>query len=299
MPAVSGTSFPLTVSGMGGEPLVIPAAPQRILPANAGSVDFLALLVTPDRVVGLPETTEAYSPLTRLDGRGAWAALPRFASYAGEAVLSLEPDLVLTHTWQNPETTALLRRSGLRLLSLPTPRSWEEVLQTLHLYGRVLGEEERARAVALELESRVEELARRARARSPLRAMSYANFGAGGSTAGRGTTLDVVLGLAGLQNAAALAGIEGYASIDHERLLAIDPDLLVVDGAGDEGAGSQAERYLRSQPELASLRALRDPGDPSGQTSRTEVLALPSALFTTVSTELVTAAEELQRALGW
>ena len=113
--------------------------------------------------------------------------------------------------------------------------------------------------------------------------MSYSNFGAGGSTTGRGTTLDIVFELAGVENAAARAGLEGHAALDHELLLALDPDLIVVGGDEDEVDAPGTAAYLLAQPELAGLRAV----------STGRIVTLPAELFTTVSTELVRAAETL------
>ena len=279
--------FPVEVVLPDGSELAFEVPPRRVLPANAGAVDLLSLLVDPERVVAVPDQTDGFSRL-EVDASG-WGEVRRFDRYAGEVVLALEPDLVLTHSWQSPETSALLRGEGVPVIPLPIPETWDEVLDTLRLLARLLDAEERAAQVEGELDARVADLARRVPAGTPPRVLSYANFGAGGSTAGRTTTLDIVFGLAGLTNAATEAGIDGYAEIDHERLLTIDPDVIIVDAGEGERGSPPTARYLASQPELADLAALR----------ADRVIVLPSHLFASVSTELVRAAEALQEALGW
>jgi iron complex transport system substrate-binding protein len=277
---LAGDGFPLTVEQGDGNRLVLEAPPRRVFPANAGVVDFLSVLCPPGRLVGMPAQALHYA---RPEVSGpAWQALPRFDGYSAEVVLALEPDLVLTHSWQSPETTARLRESGIPVLVAPLPRSWDEILATLRLLGRILAADEHAARIEEELAQRLERL--RGSTRSDVRALSYSNLGAGGTTAGTGTTIDVIFELAGVTNVAAAAGLEGHAALDHERLLAFDPDLIVVAAGDPDQEGDPTSDYLASRPELASLSALR-----TGS-----IVALPARLFATTSLELLTAAEVLQ-----
>lgn len=289
MPVASDGGFPLSIRLPDGRELVFAEPPTRILPANTGIVDFLSLLIDPARVVALPETTQHYSRFAgdAEEPTTGWEHLPRYGSYAAEVVFALEPDVVLTHAWQSPETGALVEQSGIPVLSLALPHRWSDVVDTLRLLGRLFDVGERATALEADLEQRIEGLARHAAERGPTSVLSYSNFGTGGSTAGAGTTLDIVFELAGVENAAARAGLDGHAALDHERLLTLDPDVIVV-GAYESGVDvTSAASHLLAQPELEDLRALR-----SGR-----LLTLPTELFTSVSTELVSAAEDLQRQL--
>jgi ABC-type Fe3+-hydroxamate transport system substrate-binding protein len=125
--------------------------------------------------------------------------------------------------------------------------------------------------------------------RPKLRALCYSNFGEGGSTAGSETTLDEMMRLAGLTNAAAAIGRVGHGGLDFEQLLELDPDLILCSQplrmqagpAGDRGGAS--EQLLYAEPRLAGLRAVRE----------RRVLSLPAWLFATGSHEIVHAAEEL------
>ena len=283
VPRVVSTApgFPLWIELASGTRLELPEPPTRILPGNAATVDFVSALIAPERVAALPEAAVGYSRLDELDER--WRALPRFHGYSAEIVLALEPDLVLVHNWQSPETTALLLDSGLPVLVSPLPKRWAEITEVLRFLGRVLGVEARAEEVVSDLERRRAALRRARRGGPELRALSYSNLGTGGTAAGAGTTADVLFELAGLRNAAAEAGLTGHVSVDHERLLAFAPDLIVV-GTLAEGEGpAPSKAYLLAQPELAALPAVAE----------RRIVALPPRLFTTTSQELLRAAERL------
>ncbi len=264
------------------------APPRRVLPANAGAADLCLALLEPERVAALPQAAFEYSRVGQESGR--WSALPRFQGFDTESLLAHRPDLVLAHGWQSPETLASLRRSGVYVLVLPLPLVWDDVREAVRACGRAFGEEARAAQLLAELDRRVELLRARAGAER-LAALSYVNLGTGGWAAGKGTTADILFELAGLRNAAAEAGLEGHATLDHEGLLVMDPDVIVVGVEGD-GDMRPTEAYLRAEPSLASLRALREG----------RVVGLPQRLFTTSSTELVAGAELLAQRLaegGW
>jgi len=286
-PRVVSTSpgFPLRVALADGLEVVLESPPRRILPANAATFDLVSALVPPGRVAAVPQAAAGYS---RLDELGAaWQALPRFSGYTAEVVLDLRPDLVLVHNWQSPEATALVRGDGIAVLVGPLPQRWSDIVDTLRLLGRVLDAEEQAASVLADLERRRTALETAPYRARDLRALSYSNLGAGGTTAGAGTTTDVLFDLAGLRNAAAEAGLVGHVSIDHERLFALDPDLILVgavDAAEVPGAGpGPSAAYLLEQPDLAALPAI----------ANRRIVRLPARLFTTASQELLRAAERL------
>jgi len=252
-----------------------------VLPANATWVDFVSLLVGPERVAALPAEASGYSRLG--SSSGAWAELAPFPVFEGERILALAPDLVLAHAWQNPETLAVVRRAGIPVLVVPVPESWKEITDTIELLGTVLDVPDRARELIAELERRRERLRARAAPFGRLKALSYTNLGAGGWTSGAGTTGAILLELAGLRNAAAEAGLTGDVPAERERLLALAPDVFVVGRPDRSESSPPSAEFLRTDPALQELEAVR-----AGR-----IVSLPPALFTTASPELLRGAEVL------
>jgi ABC-type Fe3+-hydroxamate transport system substrate-binding protein len=269
----------------GGSKIVLPRAPRRVLPANTAAVEYVCTLIGPDRVAALPEQADRYSELDL--GALGFGSVPRFDRFHAEPLIVLAPDLVLTHAWQAAETSEVLRAQGIAVLSLPSARSWADVRATIALLGRALAVEPAAARVIAGLDARVEQLAAGARSRPPLRALVYSNDGTGGWAAGRATTADALLGLCGLRNSAAEAGIEGHAALDLERLIGIDPDLFVVAKPARGEGGSATEGVLLATTALASLRAVRE----------RRIAVLSAALISADSPEIVDAAEALAREL--
>lgn len=261
--------------------------PQHVLAASSTASDIVCALLEPARVAGVPEQAQEYSVLH--DGAAAWAATPRFSIYLAEPVLALRPDLVIVDPWQSPDTSERLRSAGVDVLELPRIDTFAQARAALLKVGARLGESARAEELARALDARVEALRAKAGARGGLRALVYSNFGAQGWTAGSQTTIDEILRLAGLVNAAAEKGRVGHQTLSFEELLALDPDVIIVGrplamaagSAGDRGGAS--EELLLGEPALASLRAIRE----------RRIVALPAWLFATGSHEMVTGAEFL------
>ena len=254
---------------------------ERIGPANASGVDFLFALGLEARIVAIPETTFQYANVElnpkEWEGR-------TFAQYVGESLLATQPDLVLVHSWQNLETTRLLEGVGIPVLALPEPHAVDDVLSSIDALGRVLACEDKSREVLEDLRARIDALELESDRFANVRILSYTNLGTGAWTAGSGTTTDLMLELAGLQNAAAEHGLEGHANIDFELLLSLDPDVILVSSSKSDPLGTSA-KYLRGEEVLSGLRALRED----------HIVTMPSRLLATNSHFIVDAAEELAR----
>lgn len=273
--------------GRGSEPSAAASAPskaaQRIVCANSAAAEFVCRLVGPERLAGLPEQLDDYSVF---DARhGGYEKVPRISRYVAEPVLALEPDLVVTHDWQSADTTNVLRSSGIDVLVLQSARGYPDIRETLFQLGKRFDAEPRAAQIVAELDGRVEKLRAGARGRSGVDALVYANDGTGGTTAGKNTTADAMIRLAGLVNAASQDGIVEHVPLDFERLISIDPDFLVVGAPARGEGGSATKSVVESSAALAGLKA-RKPG---------HIIVLPAALMSADSPPLVDAAEMLAR----
>ena len=263
-----------------GAPFRLAARPARIVCANTAAAEFVCPLVDAGRLAALPEQVDRYSDVARAP---AFARVPRFDRYHAEAMIALRPDLVVTHVWQSAETSAVLRGHGVPVLVLSSASGWEEVRATVELFGALLEARPQAERWVAELDARVERLRAGAAAREGVRAVVYSNDGTGGWAAGAETTADALLAMCGMRNAAAAAGVVGHQAFGFERLIGLDPDLVVV-GAPAVGEGGSATRaVLVSTKELAHLRAVRE----------RRIAVIPSALLSADSPRIVEAAEAL------
>jgi ABC-type Fe3+-hydroxamate transport system substrate-binding protein len=263
---------------------VVPAQPpQHIVAANAAAADYLRILVPASRVALLPEQVSEYSFLD-FQNEG-WERVARFANYTAEPVLGARADFVLTHAWQQPDTTNVLRAQNVPLLEIPTATSWDDIARTLERLGRVLHCEKAAKKEILRRGNVVERLAREAKKRAPLSALVYSNDGNSGSTAGTHTTFDTMLRMIGVKNAS--AALDGHAQIDFERLVVLDPDVIVLSAPAAGQDRTPTLDVLEKTPVLSKLRAV----------AQKHIVFLDGKLLSSDSPTIVDAADTLSLAI--
>lgn len=264
-----------------GEAFQLAETPRRLVAANAGCAEYLLELVAPERIAAIPE--EVFEFAAAPPAPEAWPAARRIARYEAEAVLAHAPDLVLATPWQPAEVTAALRRSNVAVLLLPEVRELADAREYLLFLGKVLECEARAEEVWSRCAARADTLRRSAPEHAP-RVLPYANLGDGGWTAGRQTTLDLALRLAGMNNLAAEHGFEGHQRLDLEAFAHLDPDWIVISTEEADGAESPTIAALKAAPLTAAMPAVRE----------ARILRLPARLAGATTHHIVDAAEFLQ-----
>lgn len=262
----------------------VPAQPpQRIVAANAAAADYLRILVRPERVAAVPEQVTDFSFLD-FQNEG-WERVTRFPNYTAEPVLAARADFVITHAWQQADTTNVLRAQNVPLLVIPSAESWDDIAATFTRLGRVLHCEKEAKKEILRRGNVVERLARDAKKRAPLSALVYSNDGNSGWTAGAHTTVDTMFKMIGVKNAA--GALEGHAQIDFERLVVLDPDVIVL-SAPEAGKDRTATLdVLEKTSVLATLRAVK----------QKRIVFLDGKLLSSDSPTIVDAADTLALAI--
>jgi ABC-type Fe3+-hydroxamate transport system substrate-binding protein len=271
--------FPAKVRNFTGTTVLLPEVPVRILPGNAGLLDAAIELTEPAHLAALPSTAFIYSALR--DEPGPWKSVYVLPNFEAEPILAAQPDLLLVQPYQLGATVDRVLEHGISVVVMPVASTWQEQLSGIRSMARLFGAEERGSELIKQLELRASAL-RAPAPRNDQRVLPYGNYGSGGSTAGAGTTWQIMIELAGMRNAATEAGLEGHPGIDFEQLLAIDPDFFLI-SLPEGDTGSSAEVILTSEPLLQGLRAVRE----------RRFLRLPEFLYSTASHRMLRAAEDI------
>ena len=221
------------------------AAPARVVSMNVCTDQLAMLLARPGQIASV-------SYLARDAGTSVLAekaaAIPVNHGLAEEIFL-LAPDLVLAGTYTTRTTVALLRRLNMPVEEFQPESTLEDIRQNLLRMGRLLGSEERARALVTQFDADVAAAAPKENGRRPVAAPLYANS----MTSGRGTLVAEVLAAAGYDNLGSRLGLEGTARLPLELLVLSRPDLLM---RGDDrwDAPAMAQEVL-DHPALRRLAA--------------------------------------------
>jgi iron complex transport system substrate-binding protein len=153
-----------------------------------------------------------------------WDELP------SEAILALEPDLVVAAQIISEDQVAALRDLGLNVYWQANPLTYEELWENLRDFGLLTGHEAQTEALITSLEARVKAVQEKTASVSERPSVFYeldATDPSNPWTAGSGTFIDYIINQAGGTNAA--AALQGdYAQISSEELIATNPDVILL-----------------------------------------------------------------------
>jgi iron complex transport system substrate-binding protein len=259
-------------------PVSGPAAPARIVSLTLATDEMLADLVSTERIACV--TNLADDPaISNVPGRYP-GRTSRLRDTDLERVLSLAPDLVCVAPYNTADSLKLLERSGLPIYRNEALHSMAEIEAGVRRLGERVGEPERARKLVERMRDRRRRLADR------LHDLPYRPrvlFWSAGFTAGRGTTIDDIIREGGGVNVAAELGLEGSAEISPERVVAADPEIVLL----SRWKADERQSQIANHRILRQLRAVREG----------HVIAIEGRYLMSVSQFVVAGAERLARAL--
>lgn len=177
------------------------------------------------------------------------SAFPKNAGLA-EEVFVMRPDIVVTGTYSLHTTAAVIAGLGLRVEEFPYTQTLDTIAGDIRRMGAILGQEERAEAIAAAFETELAEPQGQTDARP-----SVVVFEQNGVVLGAGTLADSILTAAGFRNLAAEHGVAGMAPYPLELLVADRPD-VVLTGRPYNDAPALADQITR-HPALAALGTAR------------------------------------------
>lgn len=169
-----------------------------------------------------------------------------------EAIVALRPDLVLA-------PRAFLRAdllSKLEQLKIPTfvvePDTFDAIPSRIQMIGRMLNRSAAADAVAMDMRQRIAEIQKRTESRPRPRVLYVLNSQPL-ITAGPGSFINQVIGLAGGTNVAAQAAV-AYPRLNMEAVLAEDPDVIVFPVGKAEGIPPAEQDLWRRWTSLSAVK---------------------------------------------
>ncbi|MFO8049667.1 MAG: helical backbone metal receptor [Desulfosudaceae bacterium] len=244
---------------------------RKIIPTS------LALLMTltaytaaladdlPQRVVSLgPIITETIYLLEaedRLIANTSYCKVPEAARHKTkvgtviqfnvEKIVSLEPDLVLASPLARRQQLTLLEKMGIRVIQVENPETFDKMCQMMLDIGRLLGAEEKARAIVSR--SRREAKLVRDRVTDLPRKKVFIQIGLKPlHTAPENTFIHEYIQFSGGINVAADSVTGNYS---REKVLEKNPDVILIATMGSSQAGAQKEKHTwMNYPALTAVK---------------------------------------------
>ena len=237
------------VRDMTGREVEVSRATTRVVSLAPSLTEILFALGAGDLLVGVTDFCD-YPPEATQKPKVGTVLAPN-----AEAVLALQPHLVLATTEGNRQETVLL----LERLEIPVfvvrPEGLDAIYASIRSVGGLLGRPARASAVVESMRSRVAWVARQVKGRPRVRVL-YVLWPDPLITAGRGSVIDALIGVAGGENVAGGSSLR-YPRLNLEEVLRVDPEVILLAGMGSRPLRAESVQGWEGWQVLRAVKAGR------------------------------------------
>ena len=197
------------------------------------------------------ETCDLYKAIIRENPSYKRTTVGTGADVNVEAVLKLNPDIVITWTY-NPDTIRFLEQKGLKVIGI-FPESLEELYEVIRMHGKIFGKEKRAEEIIAEMEGIFSLIKSRASKIPPEKRKKVLHLLGKPTTvtAKLGVVNDVINIIGGINPAGSINSRNTDVSI--ERMVQWNPDVIFIWG----NAGYN-EAWLYGNSQWRFVKAVRE-----------------------------------------
>lgn len=217
--------YPMTVKDAHGTEITLESKPEKIVSLTLGTDEMLLSIVEQNRILALSGAIAEDKGISNVADK---AKDFDKAENNIEKVISLNPDIVFAANWMKKEQLDQMRDAGIKVYCYGTASDIESQKNVVMEIAKVVGEEEKGKELVDEMDNKIKEISeslKELKEEDKVRVMSYNSFG---STNAKGTTFDDIVKKAGCINAATEAGLESWANISKEKIIEINPDIIIV-----------------------------------------------------------------------
>ena len=233
--------------------------PTRIYATTLSIEEILVDLVPLNRIVAISEPA-ADTKISLIADKAAhiYVKLPQKAST--EKILSLKPDLVIVQENSNAAFIQSLKDVGLKVYITKVPTTVKMVRSRIINLAAAVGEKQQGGKIINELDNKTETV-NKVIGRIPKSEkkilMAYSLLGVFGSA--EGLFHDICIN-AGVTNGAALAGLVRGEHLSKEKIVEVDPDILMFSdySSTQEGDSELFRKEVLADPALQSIKAIKN-----------------------------------------
>lgn len=211
----------ILVDGL-GRPIAFEKPPQRIVSIAPSNTEMLFAVGAADQVVGRDEYSDYPPEALEVASIGA-----TYGELNMEAIVALEPDLILVAEITPIEQIEALEDLGLKVFQVPNPMTFEELFVNLETVGSITDHEQQSADLIEELKARVENV-EAVVANAPDVRVFYEVDGTDPTapwTTGAGTFQQVLIEVVHGENIA--DDLDGWGAMNLEQIVARDPEVIL------------------------------------------------------------------------
>lgn len=241
-----------------GTVVQMPQKPKRIVTLSNSTDGMILGMLPTENLVAISALLD--DPVSSNIVKKAQKIPAKIKSPSAEQIMSLQPDLVIVPDWGKAEIVDSLRDLGLKVVVCKGPRSVAEVRETITLLAQAIGEENKGRELIGKMDDKLQEIKHKVDAIPVEKRKKVVLVSLMASYGGIGCSFDDMCHYAGVTNGVAAVGIKNGQSLGKERLVEINPDVLIMPVYNDHGTfdvESFRKEFLED-PSLQTLTAIKE-----------------------------------------
>ena len=209
----------ITLTDMVGATIELDAPATRVIGLTPADCEILYAIGAGDTLVGRGDYCDYPAEIFDIPSVGSTYGLNI------EAVIALDPDVVLTTTMYDPAVIDALAEAGVKIVQFETS-DIESVYTAIELIGVVVDHNDEAAALIASMRDSFAAIAAQAVDTEATVYFEVSPLEWGLWTAGQDTFMDEIANLLGLKNC--FADVNGWAAISEEQVLERNPDYIVT-----------------------------------------------------------------------
>lgn len=244
-----GLSSAATVVDQAGRTVSVPNAPKRIVALAPSLAEIVFDLGQGARLVGVTQFSDFPAEAKSLPQVGSYVRLDL------ERIVALKPDLCLGIRDGNPKhQVEKIEAAGIPVYVID-PRDIKGIMEAIQGVGGVLGVPARAEALVAEMSGRIAHVRQQVATTQSRPRVFFQLYSPPIVTAGSKTFIHELITIAGGVNLG--AGPVDYPRFSWEKVLSLDPDVVVVTAMGGKQKPEQLKAQWQQWPQLSAVRSGR------------------------------------------
>ncbi len=237
-------AFPVTITDSYGRQVTLDKKPERIISIAPNITETIAALNATDRLVGRTEYCDYPESIKSVDSIGTLQE-PNI-----EKIVELKPDIVIASTHFKKEVVEKLEQMNVKVAVLYGAETFDGVYETIGNVAKLIGEEETGAKIVSDMKKKVSDVTEKVKNADKPKTYYVVGFGQTGDyTAGKGTFIGELIGMAGGTNVA--GDVEGW-KYSLEKIVENDPDIMICSKFYDSKKGIEATNGYKD------LRAIKE-----------------------------------------
>ena len=228
---------------------------NHIVSLTLSGDEMLLGLVPENRIAGLSGKINEDKEISNIVDKAK-----KFTKVEGneEVLMSLEPDLIIVADWLSKRITDIGAITGAKVYFYKTPNSYEEQKKLIRDLANLVEEKENGEKLIKNMDNRLKALqnkiAKNYKGAKP-RILMYTSFG---TTSGKNTTFNDMVKLINGVNVVAEAGIDGFKDISKEKVIELNPDIIIVPIAKKYDNVNKISKLFFEDPSFKNVKAIKN-----------------------------------------